>query len=336
MIAGIDKIVLQTRDFQLKDADFLELESKKGPKNQPRLLCIDRTGKEVWGQKLYSNQPRTNLDINHQGLKVSFNPSKILHPYDLLKDTRKLREVIGMVEKEMSEVGVKTNLQECMLTRLDLTKQDVMPQPILVYSDAFRMLKGNRTEKREYPSGYSFGNKSRTFDVIFYDKGAELRDANLSNFMRVEVQYLKKPVLQKETTLITLSDVMRGGSDHLTQCYNAFLNNRVFSLKNQAGQQLAIDFNDEVEELKMYRQQYGRSGLNKYLLSKSIDNCLYAIGGVEMLKMILYGAGYQKSAVGKILRDFNNFLDVKGQIDRSRGRDTVAGMISEVRARFAA
>jgi hypothetical protein len=333
MLAGIDMVHLHTRDFKVMDRRHLTTNTAEGPNIQPQALYVDSAGAVVMGKNSYHNGKWVRVDIDNHGMRVSFNPSKILHPYNLLTDTAKIPDILRVAEKELSAVGVKANLLECGLSRLDLTKQDTMPQPVMVYSDAFKLLKGKRLASVQYPNGFVFRNG--TMEVVFYDKGEELQDSSLYNFMRGEVKYKKGKVVRSETQLGSLSDLIEAGPEHLTSCYNSFLNRRVFS-QQYVGEQLALDFTGEVQLLKILRGMSERGAIRRYFSLEGIEVKLRKLGGFEGLKRLLFEAGFVKSRVSTVVREVEQELQMKAFLDSSREENTVTKMIAEVQMVFAA
>jgi hypothetical protein len=333
MLAGIDMIHLHTREFKVMDRRQLTTNTAEGPNIQPQALYVDGAGVLVVGKNSYHNGKSARVDIDNHGMRVCFNPSKILHPYNILADTSKLPDVLRVAEKELAAVGVKVNLLGCGLSRLDLTKQDTMPQPVMVYADAFKLLKGKRLATVQYPNGFVFRNGN--VEVVFYDKGEELQDSSLYNFMRGEVKYKKGKVVRSETQLGSLSDLMQAGPEHLTSCYNSFLNRRVFS-QQYVGEQLAIDFTGEVQLLKMLRGMTKKGAISRYFSLEGIEVKLRKLGGFEGLKKLLFEAGFVKSRVSTVLREVERELQMKAFLDSSREENTVTKMIAQVQTVFAA
>lgn len=339
MKAGIDKLVLTTTDFSVKDVHHPELQTAFVLNGQMPHLYTDQLGNVVFGQKTFYNAEEglVSMTINRHGLQVITNPSKHYHSYELLTETERLADVGKRVERTLHQVGIKLNLQDAKVSRLDLTKQAFMPQPVPLYGEAFKCMNGKRQERKGYENGFYFSNKQH--EVVFYDKGIAAKMPPNKNFMRGEVRYLRTKVVQKLTEgIVTFKDLQSSGADHITSCYNKYMQNQVFG---QA--QKAPNLDENMPNLlamatfiKALRDAKPNGWTSEIKNMYGLEHMLDLVGGVEGYKKVLAMAGVPRTSMYNILKRDKELLRKKGFLDASIGNVTVASMINEVRTMFAA
>jgi hypothetical protein len=335
IVAGIDKIVLHTKEFEVKDSNLIRTQGEVGAGAIPAFLYRDGKGVAVMGKKSFFNGKRVNVDIDGRGMRVSLNPSKILHPYELLTDMGKLKtDIIRQVEKELSGVSISTNLFDCQLTRVDLTKQAVMSHPVSSYADGFSYLHCKFTNRRSYPFGYYFSNKNA--EVVYYDKGEQLKDKSLKNFMRAEEQFKNKEIIQRKLGIVTLDDLAKTDCDYLTGIYDSFMCQQVFNNPHSVGQQLGIDYNGQLEKLIRMKEEKPRGAVKEIICDNGVEAWLLAIGGMDSFKRMLIDAGFSRAQMYRQIRDVQQMLNRRRRDSKEEGKLTVFDLVEEVRIKFAA
>jgi hypothetical protein len=340
MNVGIDKLVLTTTDFSVRDVFHPELQTDLGLLGVPQPhLFTDGVGNVVKAKNTYYNHDDgvVQMTINRFGLKVQTNPSKHFHAYELMTETEKLSIVTDNVTKVLKEVGVKLNMEDAVVSRLDLTKQAYMPQPVSLYGMAFKSIKGKRQEKRDYPDGFYFSNKSH--EVCFYDKGKQLKLPGTENLMRGEVRFKKTKVVQKLTDGInSLKELRTSGSPHLTSCYNTYLEKQVFGpaqtaplLEAEMPNILAI-----AQFVKALRDAKPNNWHAEFKGMFGVDSIFKMVGGDAGYRKVLELAGVSRTSIYNLLKDVTTLQQQKGFLDAQIGSVTVASMINEVRTMFVA
>ena len=333
MNLGIDKIALTSTEFRAKDLSKFTISCLKKPDEEVPFLINDSQGNDYFGNKAFIQTDNSIIDINNRGLLIAFNPSKILHPYKLNSN---LKEITETIKKEVSKSGIDTDINNMRVSRLDLTKQAEMKQPIHTYNDVFGYLRGKRLTSKQYPSGFNFGNKSN--EVVFYDKRAEMvykHKMNLAekNFMRAEVKFKKSKNVCSETSLTNYRNLLDAPLDQLKTSYDNYLNNRVFNNMN-LGEQLTLNFYKEADILKSYISQHPRGGINKYLMDLGLDTALEMFSGLEGFKMLLEAIDVPQRTIYRTIANLNKQYQRKAVLDSKRGLDTVASRLKEVQETF--
>ena len=339
MQIGIDKIALTSQEFRAVDLSKFSISSVKKPGEDVPYLITDKHGTEYFGNKAFVQTDSTILDINQRGILVVFNPCKLLHPYKLNSD---LSAITDTIKQEVKDAGIDLDINSCSIARIDLTKQAEMNQPVHTYNDAFGYMRGKRLVSKSYPSGYYFGNKST--ESVFYDKRAEMvhkfkMNIPESNFMRAEVKYKRTKNVIAELQVQTYQALLQTDTDQLNTSYNNYLNKRVFS-KIHEGEQLTLNFKNEVELLKAYLVKHPRGGITKYLFNLGIDTAIEMFGSLEGIRELLEASEVPRTTVYRTIQQLNKEIQQKAILDKQRGintgkpLNTIAFRLKEVQDTF--
>ncbi len=344
---GIDKIHLTTRDFEVKNChsgDFtIESGVKQGGMEAPWMLK-DLAGHDVYAWKMYHNSPKGlgHYNFSPNGLLVTFNPSKIHHPYNLVSiQDEGYKEAISAVKKEMKDIGVDADFDKMKIVRGDIAGQDEMSRPVHQYNAAFNFCKMKRARnQRQYEGGYLFGNSQK--QSIFYDKGLELENQGVGlmygekHLMRGEIRLLKPKSFASLFKLDTLDQFNLLSPGEIENYYKTFLNRNLF-INQYQGEQLCLDLDNEAQRLEWYRSKYGRGGLMRYLAEVSMELFLLKFGSVDtFINEVVRRAGYSRRQPFQIRRMITEMINDKAAHDSHRGEVSVSVLLAEVQAKFAA
>jgi hypothetical protein len=331
MNTGIDKLILTTRDYIVKDLDKLGKNRtiKQGKTEEESLpVILVNTGmdhKQIKANSLFYNVPDFyNVSINQTGLQVIVNPSKVLHEYEL-SDTKKTIEVISAVEKNMTDAGILLDFLSSSVSRIDLAKQVITERSTKAYTPAYNFMRGRKMKGVQYETGYRWGNKQH--ENTLYDKSIE-SNLPFPNLLRNEVKTKTTSTTQKMTGIHNLRNLFDAGDTYLTEFYNDYLNKKLFSGSFQT--QMTIDFDSEVERLSTLKKQ-GKNALLKYFAITGINEIIKKLGDAELIFQIMKEAGYSRNEVNKqrnLLPELLSMSDTK-EID-------VKVLINELRLMFAA
>jgi hypothetical protein len=340
--AGIDKINIGTTDFRplnLKDRNVwgYNANMKQGGGELP--IYSDISGNTLEANGYYHNSNKTGAiyNINQKGLQISFNPSKKRHPYNLISTGQDLYEQVRDIQKEANEI-LKVDILSSNLVRLDLAKNREMSQPVKMYSNGLRYLKGKRADSREQPDSYYIGNKSHM--TTFYNKRQALIEANIKflcpdYFMRGEARYLKKETINRYTGLSKVSDLLETTNEHLEDSYNTYLRKFIFSRVNM-GEQMRIDFKSDIELFNRLKNDMPKGYFNYWLQIMSIDTIMANFGSLDNLELFLYEAGENRMSIHRFVKRVRELIHIKGIIDTSRNQITDVALLEEVKFKFVA
>ena len=243
--AGIDKLVLTTHEYRVSDTkplNILPVAKYAGQDSASEgKFLFNCKGEPVHGEKAFVNTDNYQANINEFGLSVILNPSKILHPYELLNEPETLRSVCMQVEKSLQENAIHTSLQGMGVSRLDIAKQAKMPRKVSHYAPAFEAMNLKGAPNGKVTHGLeTFRNGNRTLQTCFYDKFKELNPKGQpSDFMRGEVRILNTSGVKRHAGITSLYQVIEAGREGWNFAYTRYLNTKLFT---EQPQQLTFDF----------------------------------------------------------------------------------------------
>lgn len=340
--AGIDKIVLTTTDvkpYNLADRQIWGKNAniKQGGGELP--IYSDLEGNIEEANAFYHNSAKTgaNYSYNQKGVSIQFNPSKKLHPFNLISTGKELNNYIKAIEQEAKEI-MSVDFGNMNLCRFDLAKNREMSQPVSIYHSGLRLLKGRRADSREQPNSYYIGNKSHT--TTFYNKKEQLLNYNINAitpefFMRGEARFLTTNSVSRYTGIKTLNQLINASTEDLEQSYKTYLNKLCFSRAN-VGEQMRIDFTDDIELFNKLKSQKAKGYFNYWLQVMSIDKIMEQFGSIEMLGLFLREAGENRQNIHRHISKVRELIHLKGFIDSRKNKVTDVALLEEIREKFAA
>jgi hypothetical protein len=337
---GIDKIALTTKDFRVKDLSNTNIfgrnvSIRQGGAELP--IYSDLSENKIEANNFYHNGKCAIYDISHnKGLNIHFNPSKVLHPYNLVSTGTELNSHLQAIKKEMGSIGVLTNLDTMNLSRLDLAKNMEMSHPLLVYQDGFRLLKGKRSDSRTAPDGFYVGNKSH--ETIFYDKGKELKYNKVTaitpeNYLRAEIRYKKSDAVKRYSTFNNCFDLMSADPTDISGIYKTYLNDVIFS-RSKIGTQMLIDFDSEIEIYNNLKAQMPKGYFGYWLQINSIDRLMNMFGSIENVKRFLTDAGENRMTIYRNIERIKELIATRGSLSTKRNEVTPLSLLAEVKQKF--
>lgn len=339
---GIDKVQLWAppTDFGIKRADSahfgMNCTTRQGSGDLP-ILLTDSTGHQVRANSIYHNGKAGQYSINQKGLQVQFNPSKILHPYHLTGTGPDFAESIRAVGAELKAAGIRVNVDQMRLVRLDLAKQAEMANPFATYTESLRMLKGKRAkEQRQYPGGIVVGNSS--WQTIGYDKGEELRSHHYTikekNLMRLETRLLKARAVKGLCGVGNLPELAQLSPVDLNRIYCGHLNSRYFP-KQWEGEQSVFDFDTLVSSMQTASDHFGRGWLPRFLAVHQLDTLIQQAGGLDVIRKAMLEF-LDRRRVSEYMRELQELITFKAIMDTRTERQTASSLLYEIQSRFAA
>jgi hypothetical protein len=340
--AGIDKIALHSFDFSIKDLTNRDVwgfnaNYRQGAGGLP--IYSDTKGNRLEANKIYHQSTKTGAiyDVNQMGLLVHFNPSKAHHEYNLLSTGDELNRYVKAIQDEAKQL-LNVNLLDANLVRLDLAKNRAMEQPISTYHNAFRLIKGKRSDTKEQPDGIYIGNKSQ--ETTFYNKKEELAHRFIQtltpdNFLRGEIRLKKKDSVSRYAGADTLGALLSTKPKAIEENYNSFLTKNIFSRAN-IGQQIRIDFKEEMQFFRELKEQRPKAYFRTWLTIQSIDNILREFGSIENLAKFFELAGEHRMNINRNVRYIKEMIAIKGSVDISRNKLTDVALLEELKLKFVA
>jgi hypothetical protein len=345
MSLGIDKISIYTSEFKVLKGHSLTIQpmpytpSKEDKREDPILW------KGQKGAKAYLNMPYYNLSINEKGASISFNPSKMLHPYNLTNDTHQVLELSDNIIDDLEANGVLLPpKKELRVSRFDMAKNVQMNLPIQFYSPLFKSMRGKRMSNKEYPSSYYFANKSR--ELNFYDKTEEVSSRTTSGqppiivperLMRGELRAKKGITVGSIYRVNDLESILKVGDQYREERFKSTLKNQIFANGNQKEQLqiFAVDYDKELRHLKAYKERYKRGSIDKYLSDKGVESLIDDFGNLDNFRNMLLEAGYQREYTYRIIREIEERIQYASFFQTENQKENISKLYNEVYTKFA-
>jgi len=340
MNIGIDKISLQTKDYSIKQFSnrIFGIKANMPPNSQGLPTYSDLSGQEIQANSVYHNGLYANYDINKKGLLISFNPSKVYHPYNLVSTGDELGNVIQNINSELAQIGILTSLETARVVRADITRNIQLDEPFQCYMQAFRLIRGKRQETKEYPDGYLVSNSLH--QTCFYDKGKklELDKENCiipKNFGRGEVRAIKGKAVSRYFNFSTLGDLLETDEREITASYKTYLTEIIFNSKNTS-EQMSIMFEDEISFFHKLKEKSSRGYFNEWLQVCSIDEIFRMFGSIKNLELFLRECGENRTNIHRFVKKINDIILVRGQLGNIRKQRTATEQLNEIQNKLIA
>lgn len=324
---GIDKLVLTSQDFIIKDASTTGLQLKHGftdlatGEQKEGFLFKDKRGRTISGASAFLNTEQYNLNINSYGLQVTFNPSKTYHPYELCADAKVLEKRIETLSKDIYGRGIRLDIEQANISRIDLAKNAEMSQPCIAYSPVLSWLNIQRAKRSAmYPDGHTSNNNK--FGLNFYNKGKELRENDIQviqhdNMMRCELQLKGTQSVCKRIGIGNIRTLYESGITPLNDFYNDTLTKDIFKSKNIT--QYRISYTGTKETLMSLKDTYGQSALNMFYSMYGIGELMNEVGSLQAFEKMLSELGYHRNTILKHRKRILSLLDIQKNITKQSG-----------------
>jgi len=338
---GVDMVYISSPEFRVQNLDGWSIKSgnKVGQESEP--FGISKEGQILEGTGYYQNRSKegtlnASWNLSKKGCLVQFNPSTLLHDYEL---TANLEHVVPMLQSDMKLLGVDIDLKGSRLARLDLTGQRILETPCSTFSPALSALTGKRMKGTKYPDGYEFSNKSR--GVVFYDKSLQLEQVKKvkgvpRNILRCEARWQKNRVIGHAGTGVgvsSLEDLIQTPQEGLKSKFQGFLSRDVF--QTAEGSQLAFSFKNELHVFKEF-SKLGRGAWKEYFLMHGLENVLDKFESFDAIEQLFLCSGFSMKQAGRNVKQLRDIMGKKSFIDSSRGENTIAQSINTLREAFTA
>lgn len=158
------------------------------------------------------------------------------------------------VTKELRELGAEVDLECAMVTRLDIARNVELSHPVRCYSPCFAALGTRRkVDKADFGgTGFLIGNK--TWEIGFYDKGAEMREKQHApefcpvNTLRPELRLKKARVIRDAVGCDRLTDLPSVWKN-LPDAYRGGLERDVFRARPEAAIDQSLNAYEMAQEV---------------------------------------------------------------------------------------
>jgi hypothetical protein len=338
-LVGIDKVRLTTKGHLVKSLTGWKIKSGATVGEVPPAFVHDADGNPIHGPGFYLNTPTFISEISPMGLLVTFNPSKILHPYHLLTDPAEVGRIGDEVQATLQRHGVLVNVDDMQATRLDLAKQAQLRHPLSSYVPALAHLKGKRMTGHQYPDGYAWRNSQR--ESMLYNKTFEVyREQRIvipDRTGRMEAKWKEGRPLAKDFQFSAFGDLRKADPEQLTDVYRMALHRDVFRTDPKAVQ-LVINYDTEGDIYRQLKGQHRRGAVWQYLSMGCTAATIEAHGGLDAFGQFLLSAGDNPRTVRHTLQQLRARLQRDAFLTARRDREAlnVHTLLDEIKTTFAA
>ncbi len=275
------------------------------------LFCAN--GSTVRGSKAFHNGEDFNLTIQNVSKYdaetvecfVQCSVPKLANGdnYTLADALTTVKACQGL-EDRLKEIGIKTNVRDAFISRLDAAKNIQVSEPTQSYFPVLSMLQGKRMARRDYGTTFLWGNKSH--EICAYDKLAEMVSRkspidNISPTLRLEWRLLKAAKFQAATSMRTVKDVLND-YQHIENCYRASMAKQLFSADVPAFERLRAS--DIEREMKLFQERGDGCWWRAWVMATALKGVLLDFDTIvnAALKVTT-----NRMQVSRIKRDFQSW-----------------------------
>jgi len=259
-------------------------------------LFRTQTGREFRGAKAYLNTDRLNLTIQPftrselgTTCSVQFSVPKNHYGNNYYSVGEEgSQAVFSLIEKELRQNGIHTNIMQADLSRVDTFKNVQTEEPFSSYYSLFALLKARRAIQRGYGTTFLVHNTQQEFCV--YDKNEEMRNRNIditkfpAQTMRFEHRLMNKRKIQSVYGFSSVSSLFSGGYAVLKSQQAKEWKKSLFS--HTVEEVMVLGSRVLEEEMRVFKERFGRNWFDWFL--KSYGAChLAQVAGIEVVRLAL-------------------------------------------------
>jgi hypothetical protein len=283
--------------------DPATIDYQTGLPEHERNLFVDERGNLVRGKKAYCNDPFFQFDITFKGIFVkssiplihSGGINNLLAP----NSSNDFKAAIEQLENELYKNGIKANLLNGFLSRVDFFKMIESNLPYPYYDSVYGNLLPSRL--RQIDLGYDsflFVNNYR--QIAFYDKHKEMIDKHNTAFNcpnnshRHEIRFTSAKSNKANLKIDTCSKLVEV-YPQLPEFVSNYLSKEAFKWKpEQFKRGLNQNFRND---LLIYQDKHGRNSQQRYWSDHGLMRQLSDIGKEVILEEIGRIHGKQAKSV---------------------------------------
>jgi hypothetical protein len=203
--------------------------------NVKKYLGSYYTGEEIFQKNINVNLKSEQLYNSAYGLKFSL-PKYYdgENNFNALSD-KKIKKCFNDIENKLYKLGIKTNLKEATLSRLDCFQNIITDENYHAYTPIFSLMKLSRKKNFEY-AGTTFLWRNGSHQITIYEKIEEMmnRSKDKTQFgllppqvMRIENRLMNKRKINDSLKLLTVNDLVRN-LPAIRDNYRDLINKNVF------------------------------------------------------------------------------------------------------------
>lgn len=337
----LDTIKLQLKDYEVTGNSTLEVQparyvSGTGEVVSEFPLFRNSTGRTFYGSKAFLNNEKWNLTLKPVSYSTSgtacflhFSIPKIHNGNNFYSVGEFGTEaVFNLVEQELAENGINTNLQRAELSRVDTFKNIQAEQSFDSYSTLFQLLKCNRGIKRDYGTTFLLSNSQQEFTV--YDKIVEMQNRGIStsefpeNTQRYEHRLLNRNKIKSVYGFSSVNDIFRGGYEVIRQKQVESWKQSLFSYSVE--EVVSLGSKQLEQEMAFFKNKFGSTWFQWFLKSYGAYY-LARFAGVEVVKTALESLEADRM---KVWRTVKLLEQAKREIDFAKTEQNSQKTVAEL------
>jgi hypothetical protein len=300
---------LMLTDYDIKDAKMTlipgSIDIATGETKGNYLLWTDGK-KQIEGKQAFHSDGHLNIEIRPDKNADGTGPKSFCvmrfevpkfagghnyHPVDF----RGTQDAMIQAEKQLKEVGIKTNIQTAKPCRIDAFDNVEGEEPYSCYEPVLALLQGSRMKRRGYENGFLWENTRQ--EICAYDKRQHLQHKKESvgslpkHPLRFEFRALKSAKIRETYGFHSVADMLEG-FDSIKAVYRNVMKQNLF--KYSVDDVEAMCHNELVAGFRKYQADFGARWLDAYfrdygvfcmMQKSSRDTVLGALAEVEENKM---------------------------------------------------
>ena len=284
-----------------------------------------------------------HVSANGHGMKVTTNPNKWVHPWELTATASQL-PVIRSTIKDVVSRFASVNADDMSTQHIDLCRQASMNDDARKYSEALRICPPPRKTAFPEPGGIRYGTAKQAVQTAFYDVGKRVAELDKiqtgvpGNLARLEPRMNNAKSVSTNLGIGTLHQLSQLTDSDMVTSYVETVRSEVFRLipatASEAGGQLFIPYSQGVYELKMYLDAYGSRGVGfrHYVQALGVDALLLRFGSFPGIREALQNIGMDRVQSWRIVKGLEG--DYKRLPQTKKKAATMVDYLHEMHERF--
>jgi hypothetical protein len=280
----LDTLKLSLGDYEIGDGALLDVQpstfSAATGEAKADFPLWRASGRAVIGSKAFYNaddfnvsvQPRSAAEPMSIGCYVQFSVPKVATGSNYqAADYNATKTALKSIQRELSSIGIKTNLKTATLSRLDACKTVSTAHDYRAYHAVLCGLRGARVGKRDYGTTYLWHNTLQ--EVCVYDKIEEMKRKKHpvtglpKNSIRFEHRMLKARKIRDVTGLATVNDLL-SGYEQVRAGYVASMKKQLF---NNSPDDIRVLTSEGIAgELRLHKASGVRNWCHEYLITQAL------------------------------------------------------------------
>lgn len=294
----VDTLVLNLKSYEIGRNHLLTIQP---PVIRPGGECgysFDVNGQDA--AKAYHNGEKFNVSMlldkqGKPGLFVQTSlPRYMAENNTVAIDKNSAKEIIQSLESDLSGIGIKSNVKNSTISRMDLFRNAETKYSFDTYSPVLNLLSAKRMKSQEF-GGQGFMYRNSRHEIVAYDKIQEMehkakknhieinRSIYAENLLRFEYRMKGHEKVESVTGFNTAGTLIEN-YDSLNDSYNYSMKETLFHLD---GQGIEILQTKKLESLlSALKEQYPRSYMRRFDTLAAMQG-YESYGGANRIKAVL-------------------------------------------------